>query len=76
MNERNPLHGAYLGTHACVNKAWSAGSIAYQCHLCARKDWLRQLYSAACDAPLTCHDPLSNTFNPFLNTFIKNSSST
>eukprot|EP00983_Pelagomonas_calceolata_P082857 1156032-Pelagomonas_calceolata.AAC.3 len=29
---------------------------AYQCHLCVKKDWLRQFYSVACDASLTCLD--------------------
>eukprot|EP00983_Pelagomonas_calceolata_P115144 1160165-Pelagomonas_calceolata.AAC.3 len=52
-----------LRMHACVNKAWSrllqegpvvAPGTAYQCHLCVKKDWLRQFFSVACDASLTC----------------------
>eukprot|EP00983_Pelagomonas_calceolata_P128866 1161553-Pelagomonas_calceolata.AAC.12 len=31
-----------------------APGTAHQCHLCVRKDWLRQFFSVACDASLTC----------------------
>eukprot|EP00983_Pelagomonas_calceolata_P079614 1154765-Pelagomonas_calceolata.AAC.4 len=45
------------GVSCCVNREegpFAAPGTAYQRHLCVMKDWLRQFFSDACDASLTC----------------------
>eukprot|EP00983_Pelagomonas_calceolata_P108813 1159497-Pelagomonas_calceolata.AAC.6 len=62
--------------HACIRMTRHAllqegplvaPGTACQCHLCARKDWLCQLVSIACDASTTCfNDDQQIKTNPTL----------